>query len=570
MRELRFEIKRKDGAGRIGVLEVDGKRVTTPALMPVFNVSNPVVSIEELVDEFNVKVLMTNAYMLLRNPELKKKVLDGGIHRLLGFDGITATDSGSYQLMVYGSVETTNKEILRFQEEIGSDIGSFLDIPTLPDAYKPRAVKQVEETVNRAREARNAGFVVNAGVQGGRYLDLREHAARELGSMFSLVAVGGIVPLMENYRLAELVDVIATVKQNIPLDRVVHAFGLGHPMVFPLAVLLGCDLFDSAAYALYAQDDRYLTEYGTEKLMELDYLPCCCSVCSEHGLGLKNLHGKDRVKALARHNLYVSFTELDRVRQAVSEGSLWELVLMRCRSHPALMSALEVLMGYSEWIAGLDPITKKSAFYYTGVESEHRSEVLNARRRITRVKSDDVVELRPFGGVPAEVLDIYPFGTVVGDGFERPRVRDLVRVRALMDYQFGAGAGELVPDSVRVRKSRNTRRIRWVYEGRDLIASVRASDHFIIPHEKLALRLLEGFKPPRLRVVLIDDEEAVGFVREGKSAMCKFVEGVDPELRAGDECIVVDKDDNFVRCGTLALSPREVLDFQRGAAVKVR
>jgi len=103
-----------------------------------------------------------------------------------------------------------------------------------------------------------------------------------------------------------------------------------------------------------------------------------------------------------------------------------------------------------------------------------------------------------------------------------------------------------------------------------MIASIRASDHFIIPHEILARRMWETFKAPRLRVVLSDEEEAVGFVREGKSAMCKYVDSVDPELRPGDECIIVDKDDNFIRNGTLVLSPKEVLDFTRGAAVKTR
>ncbi|MFH1404009.1 MAG: tRNA guanosine(15) transglycosylase TgtA [Candidatus Altiarchaeota archaeon] len=570
MVEAYFEIKRKDGAGRLGLLSVNGKIVETPALMPVYNISKPVVSVQELVGEFGVSALMTNAYMLLKNPELKEEVLERGIHELIGFDGVIATDSGSYQLMVYGAVETTNRDIIKFQEDIGSDIGSFLDIPTLPDAYKPRAKQQLEETIRRSREAVDAGFLVNAGIQGGVYTDLREQAARETSQVSKLVAVGGIVPLMEKYRLAELVDVIATVKKNIPNDKVVHAFGLGHPMVFGLAALLGCDLFDSAAYALYAQDDRYLTEYGTEKLAELEYMPCCCPVCSEHGLGLKNLYGMDRVKALARHNLYVSFTELRRVKQAITEGSLWELVLLRCRSHPALMKALDVLMTHSEWIAGLDPITKGTAFYYTGAESAGRSEVLNARARIGRVECDNTIRLMPFGDVPAGIMDIYPFGTILDDAVNMPVVRDLAKVRALMDYQFGKGAGELIPDSVRIKRSRKTRRMRWIYEGKDMLASVRASDHFIIPHEKLALRLREKFNAPRLRVVLTDEPEAVEFVRQGKSVMCKFVESVDPELRCGDECIVVDKDDEFVRTGTLALSPSEIMDFTRGAAVKTR
>lgn len=569
MREFCFEIKTKDIAGRIGLLQVNGKRVETPALMPVYNINKQVIPMDELATRFKTNIVMTNAYTLLKNEELKKKAIDVGIHRLLGCDGVVATDSGSYQLMVYGSVNTTNREILDFQGEIGSDIGSFLDIPTLPDAFKPRAAEQLDETLRRSADALNVGFTVNAGIQGGKYLDLRKKAAEDIGKKFDLVAIGGIVPLMESYRYQELVDIIATVKENIPLNRVVHAFGLGHPMVFSIAAALGCDLFDSAAYALYAQNDRYLTAEGTKRLGELEYLPCSCPVCNRYGNGLRELEGEERVGMLARHNLYASLEELNNVKQAIKENSLWELVAMRCRSHPRLLEGLYRMLDHNAWLASIDPITKKSAFYATGPESERRTEVLNVRRRMPNVTSSCQVDVPVFGSVPAEILDVYPFNSLVED-YGRQRVRDLDKVRALMDYQFGNGAGTLIPTSARIKRSRATQRIRWIYEGGDMIASVRASDHFILPHEKLAVWLKERFERPKLRVVLTDDPDAVGFVRQGKSVMCKFVAGVDPELRAGDECIVVDKDDNFVNSGTLMLSPKEVLDFKRGMAVRTR
>jgi 7-cyano-7-deazaguanine tRNA-ribosyltransferase len=569
MTDFSFEIKSKDIAGRIGSAVINKKEIETPALMPVYNINKQIIPIEELVKEFKVKALMTNAYTLLKNEELKSKVLEKGIHKLMGYDGIVATDSGSYQLMVYGSVNTTNKEIIEFQTRIGSDIGSFLDIPTLPDAFKPRAEEQLNETLKRAQEAINAEFTVNAGIQGGKHLDLREKAAREIGKDFDLIAIGGIVPLMESYRFKELVDIIATVKKNAPLNRLVHAFGLGHPMVFGIAVALGCDLFDSAAYALYAQDDRYITTEGTKHLSELDYLPCCCPVCNKYGIGMKELNGEERVGAIARHNLYVSLEEINKIKQAIRENSLWELIAVRCRSHPRLLEGFERMLEHVEWLAQLDLITKKSAFKVTGPESERRSEVLNVKKRIQQVDSACMSEVRIFGETPAELLDIYPFNSLVDD-YGRQRVSDLEKVKALMDYQFGQGAGTLITEKVRIKKSRTTRRIRWMYEGKEMIASVRASDHFIIPHEKLAIRLKEKFESPKLRVIMTGDEDAVKFVREGRSVMCKYVRDVDENLRCGDECIVVDVNDNFVRTGTLALSPREIKDFKRGAAVRVR
>jgi 7-cyano-7-deazaguanine tRNA-ribosyltransferase len=569
--DFRFDIRRKDAAGRIGRLDVNGKEIETPALMPVYNPSREVISVKELRDEFGCRAIMANSYMLLRSDELKERALAEGIHKLIGFDGVIATDSGSYQLMVYGAVETTNREIIDFQERIGSDIGSFLDIPTLPDTYKPRAKEQLKTTLERAKEAKDAKFAVNAAIQGGKYPDLRAEAAREISKDFSLVAIGGIVPLMEAYRLKELVNVIAAAKQNMPHDRVVHAFGLGHPMVFPMAALLGCDLFDSAAYVLYALDGRYMTDYGTVHVDELEYVSCRCPVCSEHGLKLKRLYGDDKVKAIARHNLHASYAMIDRVKQAICEGSLWELALLEARAHPAMMAALDAIMEHSEWIAKLDPITKDTQFYYTGAESERRSEVLNAKARMSRVSTKNTMDLPPFGQVNEELLDVYPFNGVhsmIDD--VKPKVRDMAKLRAIMEYQFGQGAGALLPDNLKIKKSRNTKRIRWLYEGGELIASVRASDHFIIPHDRLAMKLKDMFPAPKLRVVMKDDEDALKYVRDGKSAMCKFVKEADPELRCGDECLVVDEKDNYIRCGTLMLSPTEIGEFRRGMAARMR
>ncbi len=40
------------------------------------------------------------------------------------------TDSGAYQILVYGEVEVSQEEIVEYQEDIGVDIGTMLDIPT--------------------------------------------------------------------------------------------------------------------------------------------------------------------------------------------------------------------------------------------------------------------------------------------------------------------------------------------------------------------------------------------------------------------------------------------------------
>jgi len=566
-----FEIKRKDIAARVGRLKIGDRSMETPALMPVYNPQKRTIPIEDLAEEFGAGAIMANAYMLYKDEDSKKEVLDKGIHDYLGYDGIIATDSGSYQLMVYGAVDIDNKDIIEFEEGIGTDIGSFLDIPSHPDAYLPRARQQLETTLERSREAENAGFAVNAAIQGAKYPELRAEAAKSVGERFKLVAVGGIVPLMEAYRFDELVHVIMAAKKALPADRVVHAFGLGHPMLFPLAALMGCDLFDSAAYALYAQAGRYMTDSGTEDLDSMEHIFCCCPVCSKHGIGIKELFGQDRVEAVARHNLYVSFDMIGRIKHAIKSGRLWELVAKQARSHPKMMAALTALLEHSPWMAELDPITKPRAMYHTGAESQKRPEVINAKIRLDRVGSKNHIELAPFGQVNDELLDMYPFNGVfsmMDDSM--PKVRDIRKLRAIMEYQFGPGAGELIPADVIIKRSRKTKRIRWLYHKGAMLASVRASDHFILPHEPLLAALHAKFPAPRLRIRLIDDADVVAAVRDGRSAMCKFVADIDPDLRPGDECLIVDCNDRLIRGGQLHLAPREVSDFTRGMAARAR
>ncbi|MCX6671079.1 MAG: tRNA-guanine(15) transglycosylase, partial [Euryarchaeota archaeon] len=75
-------------------------------------------------------------------------------------------------------------------------------------------------------------------------------------------------------------------------------------------------------------------------------------------------------------------------------------------------------------------------------------------------------------------------------------------------------------------------------------------------------------KYPLLRVVVTDD--AVPFVRAGKSVFAKFVSECDPDLRPLDECLLVDEQDMFLGIGRTLLTRDEMLSFRHGMAVKTR
>jgi 7-cyano-7-deazaguanine tRNA-ribosyltransferase len=392
---LNFEIKYKDARGRLGILKTPHGNITTPALMPVIHPRKQTIQVQD----HGAQLVITNAYLIYKNEDLRKTAIKKGVHELINFSGPVVTDSGSFQLSEYGDLQVSNEEIVKFQEKIGTDIGTSLDIPTPPGVKKEHAQKDLEITFQRAKEAlevRNE-LMLNSVVQGSTYTDLRSKCAEVLGKMdFQVHPIGAVVPLMESYRYKELVEVVMASVTHLPDSRPRHLMGAGHPMIFALAVAMGCDLFDSAAYILYAEDDRLLMPNGTIKLENLHEMPCSCEVCTNYTPEqLRQMEKAERVQQIAKHNLLISFAEIRQIRQAIVQGNLWELVEQRCRSHPFLLEALRTLYNYSEDLEKYDPPYKKSAFFYSGPESLKRPEVYRHLKKLDGISQKKSVLLLP-------------------------------------------------------------------------------------------------------------------------------------------------------------------------------
>jgi 7-cyano-7-deazaguanine tRNA-ribosyltransferase len=385
---MSFEIKDKDVLGRIGKLKTKSCTVETPLLFPVINPSIQLVPPQKLKDIFGFEAVITNAYILKKR--FGEKPAKQGLHRFLNFDGAVMTDSGAYQILVYGEVEVNQPEIVEYQEQIGSDIATILDIPTSWKITQEQATTTVKETLKRAKaffKTKTRTDILWVGpVQGGRHLNLVAKSAAEMSKLsFQIHALGSPTEVMENYRFDVLADMILTAKQNLPPERPLHLFGAGHPIMFSLAVALGCDLFDSAAYALYARENRYMTENGTWRLSELDYFPCQCPKCTASTPPeVMEVSKEERETFLAEHNLYVCIAELKRVKQAIKDGRLWEHVEMRTHAHPALFTALKKLKKHQDFIEKHSPTVKKSGLFFYDSVSLTRPQITHYRKRMQK------------------------------------------------------------------------------------------------------------------------------------------------------------------------------------------
>jgi 7-cyano-7-deazaguanine tRNA-ribosyltransferase len=382
-----FEIKEKDLLARIGKIKTKSATIETPVLFPVINPAIQPISPRKINEDFGFETLITNAYILKKR--YQNQPAQQGLHGFLDYDGVVMTDSGAYQILVYGDVDVSPKEIVEYQEAIGSDIATILDIPTGWHVTEQHARKTVNETLRRAKQffkQKTRDDILWVGpVQGGRYLNLVAHSARQMSKLpFQIHALGSPTEVMESYRFDTLVDMILTAKMNLPHDRPLHLFGAGHPFMFSLAVALGCDLFDSAAYALYAREGRYMTENGTHRLHELDYFPCACPRCTRTTpKQAQELPDKEREVFLAEHNLYVCAAEIRRIKQAIRDGRLWEHMEMRAHSHPALYTAVKRLAKYRDFIEKHSPSVKPSGLFFYNSLCLIRPEVVRHSKLLT-------------------------------------------------------------------------------------------------------------------------------------------------------------------------------------------
>ena len=566
-----FEISKRDGLARLGKIKTNHGALDTPTLLPVVNPKILTLSMDEL-KECGAQGLITNSYIIYKNSELKRVAEEKGVHGLLNWDGPIMTDSGTFQSHVYGEIDMQPDEILNFQKKIGVDIGTVLDVFCEPETRFEDAKKELEETQRRIEESdKNKGSIfLAAPIQGGRHLDLRLKAA-EMASQTNaeVFPIGGVVPLMEKNNFEKLAEVIIAAKKGLDISRPVHLFGCGHPMLFALASFLGCDLFDSSSYAKFASRDSLMFTWGTRNLEELEEFPSEFSAAPDITVNqLKAMEKKQRQKIIAKHNLIVSFTEIRRVKQAIHDGLLWELVENRLRTSPALMKIFSILKREMDWISEFEPAYRYKTPIKTGNESDDRpifSKLANS------FKSGDMVHPY-FGKVPNHLSETYPFHPgLLQDDIEGWKMQDwnVDRVQTILDYQFGKGIGKiLTKGETDLVVSRKTKRLRNLLLNGEHVASLSHRRGMFILQKKGAELIHKSSKSPKFRVIV--DADTAEFNRKGKSVFCKFIEDIDSDLRCMDECIVVTPDDQLIAFGKLLVSPKELGLGQQGMAVRVR
>ena len=136
-----------------------------------------------------------------------------------------------------------------------------------------------------------------------------------------------------------------------------------------------CRLLDPASYIL-----KQLVGF---RLTHLYYV----GLLKRKTMVIPGMHHTEKINQLAIHNLHAIKLEVDKVKQAIHEGRLWEYVIKKARAHPKLFEMVEVMTQNNEFLNIGTPKFKERAIFLFDKEDQFRPEVQSFHEIVRKFKS---------------------------------------------------------------------------------------------------------------------------------------------------------------------------------------
>ncbi|MEO5974374.1 MAG: tRNA guanosine(34) transglycosylase Tgt [Ilumatobacteraceae bacterium] len=347
-----FTEKSRDGSARTGIALTHRGTYTTPCFMPVGTRGAIKYLSAQDYEEIGAQIILGNTYHLMLRPGAQVISDFGGLGAFSGWNGLTLTDSGGFQVFSLNPVVDDDGVIFRstydgskhrftpesaveVQQLIGADIQMVLDVcpplPSAPDIVRT-AVNRTAQWAERARSAHTRTDQSLFGiVQGGTSESLRrESADRTIALDFDGYGIGG---LSVGETREQMLPALASAMDVLPENRPRYLMGVGDPASLVEAVNLGVDQFDCVMQTRLGRHGTALTNEGRINLKRAEYISadepidksCGCSVCSRHSRGyLRHLFqvGEPTASRLVSlHNLAWTFALMDGMRSSISAGT---------------------------------------------------------------------------------------------------------------------------------------------------------------------------------------------------------------------------------------------------------
>lgn len=291
-----FELIKKssDTKARLGILNTDHGKITTPIFMPVGTLGTvKAVNQDDLLQKVKAQIILGNTYHLYLRPGNKIMKEAGGLHNFIGWNHPILTDSGGYQIFSLTDIRKLSEKGAEFQSHLdgskhlftpenivdtqrilGSDIMMILDeCPPWPAEYD-YVKKSMDLTYRWAKRGREQFLETEpiygheqfqfGIVQGGTFKDLRKESTEQMISLdFEGLAIGGL-------SVGEPTDIMYEITDHntdfLPHDKPRYLMGVGTPGNLLQCVALGIDMFDCVMPTRNARNGMLFTKDGTINL----------------------------------------------------------------------------------------------------------------------------------------------------------------------------------------------------------------------------------------------------------------------------------------------------------------
>lgn len=369
---------------RAGTLETVHGTIETPAFVVVGTKATVKALTVEQIASLGSQVVLANTYHLYLQPGADIVKQAGGFGPFMDWHGPTMTDSGGFQAFSLGAafgsavskvatkdtpiedVSSTQGQLARvsddgvtfkshidgsyhlftpersmeIQWDLGADmIFSFDECtsPTAPYEYQKKSLARTYAWAERCLERHEAldpekKQALFGVVQGGRFQELREEAARTIGALpFDGFGIGG------SFTKDDIRTAVTWVNSILPEEKPRHLLGIGEPRDLFDAVEAGCDLFDCIAPTRMARHGTVHTSDGRLNLLnakcKTEFIPieagCTCYTCTHHTRAyLAHLFRGEEMTAATLasiHNLHFTLRLVEKMREGIFDGSFFSL-----------------------------------------------------------------------------------------------------------------------------------------------------------------------------------------------------------------------------------------------------
>ena len=364
-----FCVTHRDGLARRGVIDTPHGPVDTPVFMPVGTRATVKGVLPRDLAEMGARIVLGNTYHLYLRPGDALIARHGGLHRFMGWDGPTLTDSGGYQVFSLGdrcrlseagaefrshldgsTHLLTPESAADIQARLGADVAMVLDECTAFPATPDVAARSLERTARWAARARARHLAIAAGetdvvpstpgqaqfgiIQGGVHDDLRRASAEATIAVgFEGYAIGG---LSVGEPVDVMYDVVGRTTPHLPADRPRYLMGTGMPDDLVESVARGIDMFDCVLPTRNARNGQLLTRHGPLNIRNARYADdpspvddaCRCYTCLHFSRAyLRHLASTGEMLGAtlgSMHNLFFYLDLMEGMRKTIEFGSFEE------------------------------------------------------------------------------------------------------------------------------------------------------------------------------------------------------------------------------------------------------